>query len=241
MNGRRSVLALAAFLGFAWLAVPAWADGPEPRTITVVGTGHEEGAPDTARLQFSVEHTAPTARAAGQAAAKTATDLLAVLKKEAGEGARVTTAGYSLNPVYEQIDRMPPGRPQQPKIVGYTASQDVSVETKRIETVGPLIDAATTAGAARIGSLVFSIADPAPLMRRALASATADAGAQAAAIADALKVRVVEVLEASTEGGAMPRPERFAKVMAADSMMATPIEPGAVTTDARLRVTYRIE
>lgn len=218
------------------------AEDPPPRNITVVGVGREQGTPDLARLGFGVEHTAPTAQAAGQEAAKKATALLDALRKQVGDDGKVQTGGYHLSPVYRQeAERLPPDRPRRPEIVGYTASNEIDVETRKVDTVGPLIDTAIAAGATRVGEISFGLRDPGPARNRALKAAGADAAGQAASIAEALQVRVVRVLEATTEGA--PGPvfyKRREMAMAADTM-ATPIEPGNVTTEVRLRVTYGIE
>lgn len=235
------VLALVVGLG----PVPAVRAEDAPlRNITVVGVGRELGTPDLARIGFGVEHTAPTAQAAGQEAAKKATALLEALRKQVGDDGKVQTGGYHLNPVYRQeTERLPPDRPRRPEIVGYTASNDIDVETRKVDAVGALIDAAIAAGAARVGEISFGLRDPGPARNRALKAAGADAAGQAAAIAEALQVRVVRVLEATTES--TPGPvfyKRREMAMAADAMaMATPIEPGDVTTEVRLRVTYGIE
>ena len=213
-----------------------------PRNITVVGVGREQGTPDVARIEFAVEQTAPTAQAAGQAAAKSATQLVDALRKQLGEDGKVQTAGYQLNPVYRQdTDRQPPDRPHRPEIVGYTATNQIQTETRRVDGVGALIDIAVTAGAARIGDVSFSLRDPGPARNRAYTAAGADAAGQANAIAGALQVRIVRVLEATTESSNVPVfYKRTTMAMAADSVQ-TPIEPGEVTTEVRLRVTYGIE
>ncbi|MEO6025793.1 MAG: SIMPL domain-containing protein [Candidatus Binatia bacterium] len=213
-----------------------------PRNITVVGVGREQGTPDVARIEFAVEQTAPTAQAAGQAAAKSATQLVDALRKQLGEDGKVQTAGYQLNPVYRQDnDRQPPDRPHRPEIVGYTATNQIQTETRRVDGVGALIDIAVTAGAARIGDVSFSLRDPGPARNRAYKAAGADAAGQANAIAEALQVRIVRVLEATTETTSVPVfYKRTTMAMAADSVQ-TPIEPGEVTTEVRLRVTYGIE
>lgn len=224
-----------------WLAGAAAHADETPRNITVVGIGRELGAPDLARISFGVEETAPTAQAASQAAAKSATQLLEALRKQVGDDGKVQTSGYSLHPVYRQETGLPPDRPRRPTIVGYTASNEVGVETKRVDGVGALIDTAAAAGAARIGDVSFSLRDPGPARNRALKAAGADASGQATAIADALQVRVTRVLEATTESSSGPVVyKRTAMAMAAESV-ATPIEPGDVTTEVRLRVTYGIE
>ena len=213
-----------------------------PRNITVVGVGREQGTPDVARIEFAVEQTAPTAQAASQAAAKSATQLVEALRKQLGEDGKVQTAGYQLNPVYRQDnDRQPPDRPRRPEIVGYTATNQLQTETRSVDGVGALIDIAVTAGAARIGDVSFSLRDPGPARNRAYKSAGADAAGQANAIAEALQVRIVRVLEATTESGNVPVfYKRTTTAMAADSVQ-TPIEPGEVTTEVHLRVTYGIE
>lgn len=241
MRSHRVWLACVAVVGVLGPARPAAADEPPPRNITVIGIGREQGAPDSAHIGFAVEHTAPTAQAATQAAAKSATQLLEVLRKQVGEDGKVQTGGYRLNPVYrQQTERLPPDRPQRPEIVGYTVSNDIDVETRRVDAVGSLIDAAVAAGAARIGEVSFSLRDPAPARNRALKSAGADAAGQANAIAEALQVRISRVLEATTESSAGPILYKRSMAMAADAM-STPIEPGAVSTEVRLRVTYGIE
>ena len=222
---------------------PASAIAKEPaRTITVVGIGREQGAPDMARVGFAVEQTAPTAQAASQAVAKSATQLVDALRKQLGEDGKVQTGGYHLNPVYRQdTERPPPDRPRRPEIVGYTVSNEIEVETRRVDGVGSLIDTAVAAGAARIGDVSFSLRDPGPARNRALKVAGTDAAGQANAIAEALQVRVVRVIEATTESSSGPVfYKRTAMAMAAESV-ATPIEPGDVTTEVRLRVTYGIE
>jgi len=230
----------------AVLAVPAVAaadEGSKPRSITVVGVGRERGTADTAQLQFAVEYTAPSAQAASQAAAKTATQVIEALRKEVGSGGRVETAGFSLNPVYRTDDRIP-ARERKPEIVGYTAVNQIAVQTRRVENVGTFIDTAIASGAARIGGLSFSIEDAAPVQARALKAAGADAATQAAAIAEALHLSVKGVLEASTEWTARPMPQQrwVGAAMGVEASMApTPIEPGEVTTEARLRVTYGVE
>jgi len=221
------------------LAVPS--PGHGGRTITVVGVGHERAAPDRADLRIAVEQTAPTAQAASQQAAKAAAQVIDALKKIVGPDGRVDTASYQLTPVYRSDNRTP-SRERGPEIVAYTAFNQVAVQTRHLDAIGTLIDAAIAAGAARVDTLSFTIADPTPVQAAALRAAGTDAASQAAAIAESLHVTLKGVLEASTEGMERPLPQRFAPMVRAEAAMAsTPIEPGEVTTDARLRVTYGIE
>ncbi len=238
---------LALALAVLALAAPARAeDQATPsrprRAVTVVGIGRERSKPDTAELRIAIERNAPTAQAASQQAAKATTQVLDVLRKQVGPAGRVDTTGYQLNPVY-RMDPQAPAKPRGPEIVGYTAVNQLTVRTSELDAVGSLIDAAITAGAARVDSLAFTIADPAPAQAQALRAAGADAAAQAAAIAASLKVSLGDVIEASTDAVERPLPRQLTgAMMRADASMATtPIDAGDVTTEARVRVVYAIE
>ncbi len=242
-------LALVACAGAARGPGPAQAEdpltAPSPghggRTITVVGVGHERATPDRADLRIAVEQTAPSAQAASQQAAKAAAQVIDALRKIVGPDGRVDTASYQLTPVYRSDNRTPP-REHGPEIVGYTALNQLAAQTRHLDAIGTLIDAAIAAGAARVDTLSFTIADPSPVQAAALRAAGSDAAVQAAAIAESLHVTLKGVLEASTES--MERPlslQRSYRMGAEAAMASTPIEPGEVTTDARVRVTYGIE
>jgi len=224
------------------VAVPG--TGPERarHTITVVGVGRERSTPDTAELRIAIEQNAPTAQAASQRAASTATQVVDALRKQVGPGGRVDTAGYQLNPVY-RTNPQGPGWAPGPEIVSYTAINQLALRTAKLDAVGTLIDVAIKAGAARVDSLTFTVADPAPLQTRALRAAGADAAAQASAIAESLKVSLRGVVEASTDAVERPMLQRFNATMslAVAPMASTPIDPGEVTTEARVRVTYGID
>jgi len=242
------LVAAALSLGALCLAAQGHAQEPTPgrsrHTITVVGVGRERGKPDTADLRIAIEQNATTAQAASQQAARATTQALDALRKLLGSDGHVETGGYQLNPIYrtERPDPQNP-KPRGPEIVSYTAVNQLAVRTTKLDSVGSLIDAAIAAGAARVDSLAFTIADPAPMQATALRAAGADAASQAAAIADALHVTLHGVLEASTESIERPMPRQFGAMMrAADAATAaTPIDPGEVTTEARVRVVYAID
>ena len=226
-------------LGSSAPALHAQQDAPPPRTLTVMGYGEVKASPDLAFVELAVETTAETAGQATSENARRTTAVIDALKKRIGDGDRVTTAGYSLQPQYANRR---PGSEAPPEITGYIAYNRVRVESHDLEGVGKLIDAAIAAGANRTDVLSFQLENRAPHLRRALEEAGAEARAQAESIAAALGVRLGEVLSASTTGAPMPGPiykERMV-AMAMDSV-STPVEPGEVEVSATLTVMYRIE
>jgi uncharacterized protein YggE len=245
-SSRRAAFGLVTLgLVVAATGVARSAEEQKPRSITVSGSGRVLSIPDTVELHFAVEHTAPKADDARNQAAATAKKVLEALTKAAGQGARVETSGFSLTPVYKPDPDPQPmrGVATPPEIVAYTAVHQIRVESRQIDATGSIIDDAIRTGAARMHGLSFTLADPAAAEDQALGLAGADAARQAKAVATALGVRLGPVLNATVEGGMQPKYDmrgRFA-TMSAEAMVDTPIQPGEVTTEARLQVVYGIE
>ncbi|HVR30698.1 MAG TPA: SIMPL domain-containing protein [Thermoanaerobaculia bacterium] len=237
-----SLLAASSILAAAALGAPALAqqDAPPRRTVTVMGHGEVKASPDLALIQLAVETTGENAARATAENARRTTAVIAAVKEKIGDQGRVTTTGYQVEPRYA-IRR--PGSEAPPEITGYIARNHVRVESRDLEVVGQLIDAAMEAGANRTNSLSFTLEHRTPHLRRALEKASAEARAQAESIASALGVRLVEVTSATTTGSPVPVPiyrERAMVAMAMDQV-STPVEPGEIDVAATLTVTYRIE
>jgi hypothetical protein len=211
----------------------------QKRTIAVTGQGEVKAVPDRVAISFAVETTAVRAGEAAAENAKRSTAVAAALKPLVGTDGTITTTRYTVEPRYENAR---PGEPREPKIAGYVARNEVQVESGQVDRVGALIDAATGAGANRVGGLAFTFSKQADLTRAALEKAGADARAQAESVARGLDVRLKGLLSAATSVRAVPVHARFeAMEMAAARAAPTPIEPGEGTLSATLQVTYEIE
>ena len=209
------------------------------RTISVMGKGEVKATPDRVSLSFAVETTAARAAEAAGENAKRSAAVAAAVKALLAPDDTVGTTRYSIEPRYENPR---PGEAREPRITGYVAHNEVQVESRQIDRVGALIDAATGAGANRIGGLQLSVSKHSELMRTAMERAAADARGQADSVAKGLGVRVKGVLSATTSPAPVPMLRRFeASAMAAESRVATPIEPGELTVAATLYVAYEIE
>jgi uncharacterized protein YggE len=205
------------------------------RTIEVVGSGETRTAPDTVDLDLAIDTQAKTAEEAAGSNAALATKVIDALKSRLGDRGKITTGGYSLDPRYDQ-------RPSEnPMIIGYNAQNSVSVHTGALDLVGALIDTAIAAGANRVNSLSFSVKDDTAARTEAIALATRDARAQAAALASALNVKLGKVLKATTVSQERPVPIRMGRAMAMSANVATPVEPGEVTVPVTVSLTFEIE
>jgi uncharacterized protein YggE len=204
----------------------------------VVGNGIVRRAPDLAVIAFAVETTAREAASAVAGNAKQSGALAAAIKSQIGDGDRVETTRYSLDPIYEQRER---GSNAPPRITGYVARNEVRVQSRRVDQVGKLIDAATAAGANRINSLDFTLEDRAAAHAEALRKAGGDARRQAETIAAALGVELGRILSASTSGSPVVTPRQYRGMAMAMEGAPTPVEPGEVSVDAALSVVFAIE
>ena len=211
------------------------ANTPAMRTIEVDGSGETRTSPDTADLDLAIDTQAKTAEEAANRNAALAAKVIDALKSKLGDKGKITTAGYSLNPEYDQRVS------EKPRIVGYNAQNTVTLHTGALDLVGALIDAAIAAGANRVNSLNFSVKDDTKARTEAIAIATRDARAQAQALASALGVKLGRVLKATTASQARPIPMRMERAMAMSANAATPVEPGEVIVPATVSLTFEIE
>jgi uncharacterized protein YggE len=131
--------------------------------------------------------------------------------------------------------------PQQARSGVYHVNNMVEVVIRDLEKVGPVLDAATAAGANNVGGVSFSIDETTAVEAKARELAVADAKKRAEALARLSGVAlgpvvsVSEVVGFSGPPGPMPMAAR-----AAGSMDQTPVSPGELTYSAQLQVVYTI-
>src|SRR5439155_326644 len=101
-------------------------------------------------------------------------------------------------------------------IVGYSASNTVSVTIANLGRAGKIVDAAVAAGANQVDGPNLTVSDQGALYRAALKAAIADARVKAEAIAEASGLRVGTVSSVE-ETGDTPTPVRYAADSSAPS------------------------
>jgi uncharacterized protein YggE len=213
-------------------------DGSIP-VLTVSGSGQARVAPDEATVRLGVLAQAPTAREAQDKVNRAANAVLDAIRKLGVMPERIQTSGLSLGPQYAQ------GRPDSqegPRITGYQASNTVTILLDDLAKVGPVIDAGLGAGANNLDGVEFGLRNDGAARAEALTGAVRSARTKADALARALKVRLVEILEVA-EGNVSisPPPMPFrGRAMAMDAMAATPVSAGEVGVEASVTIRWRI-
>lgn len=192
--------------------------------------------PDQAHIDLTVETFAETAREAGEENARLMERVIQALVAAGVPRAEIETRGYSLFPEYTQQPRT---GPEQPRIRGYRANNMVTIRTRDLARVGPLIDTALAAGANRMDSVRFSLRDDEAAQSEALASAVQRARRSAETMAAALGVALGPVVDASTTTE-LVRPMMYDMARMAAESAPTPIQPGEQTVTATVSLVFAI-
>lgn len=224
-------------IAFTLLGAPAFAQTPSdfPPAISVTGEAHISVPPDRASVDAGVATDAKTAREASQANNTEMTKVLAALKAANIDPKDIQTSRLSLQPQYAP-SRTGPSTP----IVGYRASNRVTVRIHDVSKVADIIDTLVGAGANDIGNVNFAVSQASKLLDDAREKAVADARRKAEIYAKAAGVTLGAPLSIAEEGA--PQPVFRAKIAAPMAVaMPTPIAQGEETLSVSVAVTWAIK
>jgi uncharacterized protein len=224
---------LAAIIGVALLATPAGAETALPSAITVSGEATVSVAPDLAQIDAGITSDAKTAREASDANNAAMGKVLLALKGAGVPESDYQTSRLSLQPQYA------PNRAGPSPIVGYRASNRVTVRIRDVTRLAGVIDTLVGAGANDIGGIGFSVSNVSKVLDGAREQALADARRKAEIYARAAGVTLGEPLSISEEGNAAPTPYR--KVAAGMAVSATPVAQGEETLAVTVSVSWAIK
>jgi uncharacterized protein YggE len=226
---------LSIALLFMFLQRP---DAPPPPPVLVVsGTAEVFVAPDQATVRLGIVRQSANAQAAQEQASAAAQEILNAIGKVGVPSSQIQTMRLVLSPVY--APRSPDSR-DAPRIVAYNATNTVSVRLENLSQVGLVIDAGLKAGANQLEGVQFGLRNDLPSRQQALKDAVEVARGKAMTMADALRVNLAEVLEAS-EGGVSIISERVEPFAARTALAVdTPVSPGQIQVNATVTIRYRI-
>jgi uncharacterized protein len=240
-------MALVSFIGlpriglvaaFALLnSALAQAQQPQPSSearIVVSGEGSVSVRPDYAQVRTGVTTRAKTVKEAVDANSKLMAAVIAALKDAGIADKDIQTSRFSIQPVYA------PQEPRtEPRLTGYSVSNQVTATIREIGKVGDVLDRAIAAGATDAGNIAFLVSDPSKALDQAREAAVADARRKAEVYAKASGVRLGRV-EWITEDAAGGPPMPMLAQRAAPGAAPIPISTGEDTLRARITVGFDI-
>ena len=224
----------ATFVGFGTAQAQEPAK-PVPQ-IMVSASGEVRVAPDRASIQIGVQSRATTAAEAAAQNSRRQRAVIDAIKARGIPAEQIGTMGFNVVPE-TRYDREGQAAP---RTTSYLVSNVVTVDVRRIDQVGPVIDAALAAGANQINSLSFGISGADSARRVALASAVTKARTDAEIMARAAGGTLGELIELQAMEAYIPSPRPVAmesmKMAAAD---AVPIEAGQETIRAQVMARWQ--
>jgi uncharacterized protein YggE len=223
----------AAVLACGLSSAPAPAQVIPPATISVTGEAHVSVPPDLAEVDGGVTSEAKTAREASEANNATMGKVLSALKAAGVAEKDFQTSRLSLQPQYANQTRPAPN-----VVVGYRASNRVTIQLHDVGKVAGVIDALVGAGANEIGGINFTVSEASKLLDDARTEAMADARRKAEIYAKAAGVTLGAPVSIS-EGGGGPMPMQFLRMAAA--MAPTPVAQGEETLQVSVSVSWAIK
>ncbi len=225
---------LVAAIAFACSlpAVPARAQIVPPATISVTGEAHVSAPPDRAEIDGGVTTEAKTAREASDANNAAMGKVLLALKGAGIDEKDFQTSRLSLQPQYANQNRPAPN-----VVVGYRASNRVTIRLRDVSKVAGIIDTLVGAGANEIGGINFTVSEASKLLDAARTEAIADARRKAEIYAKASGVTLGAPVNISEGGG--PAPIQFRRMSA--GIAPAQVAQGEETLQVSVSVSWAIK
>lgn len=203
-----------------------------PRQVTVVGSGHVQGVPDTLTADAGIEFTAPDATAAMN---QTNDRQQAVINALTGAGVDrkdISTTEVGLQPQYDSASG---------KITGYRADNSIQIKIHPADSASHVLAIVVGAGgdATRINSVSYSIADDSRLVKDARARAFQDAKDRAAQYAQLSGLTLGKIISISEASGAAPTMAP-APPRAGAMPSNVPLEPGQQTVSFSVTAVWEL-
>jgi uncharacterized protein len=226
----------AAFVAAAAFCVPT-AHSQQPQTpearLVVIGEGTVRVTPDYARIVSGVTTRAKTVKEASDTNSRIMAAATSTLLQSGIAQRDIQTSRFSVQPVYAP----PQQPPTEPKLTGYSVSNQVTIDIRDLNKVGDILDHLITAGVTSVGSISLLVSDQSKALDQGRAAAITDARRKAEIYAQASQLRLGDVAWVTEDSG-------FAGpvAMRASAPMATsiPIAPGEDTLHVRVTVGFAV-
>lgn len=212
---------------------------PLPQLV-VRGEASVKAVPDQLKLRMGVVTQQVGADEAMAENNQLMTQVMAQLKALGISAADMSTGQFQVRPEWSQPPRPTPANWQR-QIIGYRVSNELLIETTRVDLAGKLLGLSQQAGANQIGGLQFALADPSEYRQQAIKMATAQAirKAQTMAAAAGIKLGVVQSISLDSPGHS-PQPVFMSKARMSSSA-AVPLAAGRIEVAAAVTMIYLLE
>jgi uncharacterized protein len=231
-----ALLGCGARAAAAQEAPAAVADRFHATTLNLSAAGETRLAPDMATIRLGVVSEAKTAAEALSANSARMRQVMAALRTAGLPERDIQTSGVNLNPQQVYVQNEPP------RVTGYQASEQVTVQVHDLARLGAAVDATVGAGANQVNGISFGVADPTAAENAARELAVRALKAKADLYARATGYRVVRLVSLS-EGGGVESYRPPTPLMAAQARVQNvpvTIAPGELTVRVQVSGVYEL-
>jgi hypothetical protein len=224
------------------VAAVAHDDPTNKPAVTVTGHGQMSLAPDTAYVTLGLETTGRTVADAQRQNRLVLNKVVERLRALPIENERIQTASFTVSPQYKPPPKRSEAAAGPPEIIGYIVSTTMTVEVRNLDRVGSVIEESLAAGANQFQGLHWTLRDEQQAKLEALKQAASKAREKAAALSEALKVKLIRLLSATEESHVVrPVPKMARSMMAIEgSSGETAVFSGEIKVEATVILIFEI-
>jgi uncharacterized protein YggE len=195
----------------------------------VTGEGSVSVTPNYAQIRSGVTVRTKTVKEGVDANSKLMVAIIAALKDVGIADRDIQTSRFSIQPVYS------PQEPRtEPKLLGYSVSNEADVTIREIGSIGEVLDRVVAVGATDVGHVTFLVSDASKALDQAREAADARRKAEVYAKAAAVQLGRVEWI--TEEAGSGPPVPMMTRAQAAP----VPIATGEDTLRVKVTVGFEI-
>lgn len=218
--------------------------GDQPiNVISVTGEGEVLAISDIASLNINISKDGVTAKEAQNLLNESITKTLTYLAEQKIEDKDIKSEYGGLNPKYSYEKCYTYTCPQNPKIIGYTATQSITVKIRDVDSANTVRTGLADLGITDISGPTFSIDDEDGYKEQARSEAISQAKEKAEVLAKDLGVKLGKVVNYSDNDRNMyPMYEKamISSTMALDSVSAPTLPKGENKITSNVTITYEI-
>ena len=232
-----TLLGMAFALSALMIFVSSLTLDDQRNLLDVSGSAEKEVEPNKFSLSVGVEKSGENAREVENQVREQMNDLIEQLKEAGLEEDEMQTTRFTLNE-----DRSVGQQEETQEVTQFRASQQLQIESEKIDEVSQIIDTAISAGANNVGSLNFRLTSEKEdeIKKELIEDAVDDAKDKADRAAQAADTSIIGVAEISLQDYSYT-PFRAEQEMAAEDSASLPeIETGRVTVSTSLNLKYKL-
>lgn len=223
---------IAAAMALSVIALARGAIAAEFETIVrVSGEGRVEAVPDMAVISLRVWRRSESAQEATAELAEAVGGVLSALEAQGVDARDMQTSSLNLAPIWSNTRDG-----SERELLGYEASNILSVRVLELDRFGAVLDATLAQGANGFQGFRLSVQEPRPFEDGARVAAFEDGYAKARLYAEAASMRIVGIRSITEGGGFRAQPMQESMMRAAS--MDMPIAAGTmdITVSVALEV-----